>query len=91
MVWHVSVLGELRGSGHGVLRHEIAHVCSGDFLLVHVFLTISPSLGVSHGVHLVVDVSSHGWHSGKILVELVDLLFDLRSAVSANWSHLFLF
>ena len=82
MVWHVSVLGELRGSGHGVLRHEITHVCSGDFLLVHVFLTVSPSL-----LSILLLLSEHmiiGLHVLELLVLLVSHLILKKTTHPGN-------
>ena len=44
VIGHITVSGELRGRRHWILGHEVAHISSCNFLLVHVFLIVGPGL-----------------------------------------------
>ena len=44
VVGYVAMLSELGGGGHWVLSHEIGHVSSCDFFLIHVLLVVGPGL-----------------------------------------------
>ena len=82
VVWNISVLGKLGGSGHWVLGHEITHIGSCNFLLVHVLLLISPglfSISFLLGKHLVV-----GLHILELLIFLISHLIFEKSTHSSN-------
>jgi len=87
VVWHISVSTELGGCSHWVLSHEISHVSSGDLLLVHVLLVISPrllSIFLLLSEHLI--VSLHVLKLGILLVR--HLIFEKSSHSSDSLSLL---
>ena len=44
MIRHITVLRALRGRRHWILGHEVAHISSCNFLLVHILLIVGPGL-----------------------------------------------
>lgn len=44
VIRNVTVLAELRSCGHWVFSHEISHISSCNFVLIHIFLVIFPLL-----------------------------------------------
>lgn len=82
VIRHITVLRELRGRRHWILGHEVAHISSCNFLLVHILLIVGPgllSIFLLLSKHLIICL-----HILQLLVFLISVLVLEKTTHSRN-------